>query len=110
MIAVPPSGLGQRYTQITTWLDENCGADEAAAALADADVLLTGAWRSGFPLAPKLRLLQVKGRSSPRRLRSGSWSARNGVKGPKRQQSLVACRLPALVFRGALTPEHAEGR
>ena len=32
---------------------------QAAAALADADVLLTGAWRSGFPAAPKLRLLQV---------------------------------------------------
>ena len=26
-IAVPPNGLGQRYAQITTWLDENCGAD-----------------------------------------------------------------------------------
>src|SRR5499433_2727029 len=26
-IAVPPSGLGQRYPQITAWLDENCGAD-----------------------------------------------------------------------------------
>jgi len=26
-IAVPPSGLGQRYTQITAWLGENCGAD-----------------------------------------------------------------------------------
>ena len=26
-IGVPPSGLGQRHTQITTWLDENCGAD-----------------------------------------------------------------------------------
>ena len=26
-IAVPPAGLGQRYTQITAWLDENCGAD-----------------------------------------------------------------------------------
>jgi len=26
-IAVPPAGLGQRHTQITTWLDENCGAD-----------------------------------------------------------------------------------
>jgi len=26
-IAVPPSGLGQRYTQITAWLDGNCGAD-----------------------------------------------------------------------------------
>jgi hypothetical protein len=26
-IAVPPSGLGQRHTQITARLDENCGAD-----------------------------------------------------------------------------------
>ena len=26
-IAVPPGGLGQRRTQITAWLDENCGAD-----------------------------------------------------------------------------------
>jgi hypothetical protein len=26
-IAVPPNGLGQRYPQITAWLDENCGAD-----------------------------------------------------------------------------------
>jgi hypothetical protein len=26
-IAVPPTGLGQRYTQITAWLDQNCGAD-----------------------------------------------------------------------------------
>jgi hypothetical protein len=26
-IAVPPQGLGQRYPQITAWLDENCGAD-----------------------------------------------------------------------------------
>ena len=25
-IAVPPSGLGQRRTQITAWLDANCGA------------------------------------------------------------------------------------
>ena len=26
-ISVPPAGLGQRHTQITAWLDENCGAD-----------------------------------------------------------------------------------
>ena len=26
-ITVPPNGLGQRYTQITAWLDENCGSD-----------------------------------------------------------------------------------
>ena len=26
-IGVAPSGLGQRYTEITEWLDGNCGAD-----------------------------------------------------------------------------------
>jgi len=26
-IAAPPAGLGQRHTQITAWLDANCGAD-----------------------------------------------------------------------------------
>jgi len=26
-IAIPPKGLGQRHTQMTNWLDENCGAD-----------------------------------------------------------------------------------
>jgi hypothetical protein len=26
-IAVSPNGLGQRHTQITAWLDENCGSD-----------------------------------------------------------------------------------
>jgi hypothetical protein len=26
-IGVPPGGLGQRYSQITDWLDANCGAD-----------------------------------------------------------------------------------
>jgi hypothetical protein len=29
-IGVPPNGLGQRHSQITAWLDENCGADEWA--------------------------------------------------------------------------------
>src|SRR5215467_5853030 len=26
-IGVPPSGFGQRYSEITEWLDGNCGAD-----------------------------------------------------------------------------------
>ena len=26
-VGVPPGGFGQRYAQITAWLDENCGAD-----------------------------------------------------------------------------------
>ena len=29
-IAVPPEGLGRRHSQISAWLDENCGADEWA--------------------------------------------------------------------------------
>jgi hypothetical protein len=62
-----------------------------------------------FGLLPVL-CSERKGRSSSRRLRSGSGSARNGVKGPKRWQSLAACRLAALVFGSALTPEHAAGR
>jgi hypothetical protein len=26
-VAVPPGGFGQRYSQMTVWLDENCGAE-----------------------------------------------------------------------------------
>jgi hypothetical protein len=26
-IAVPPEGLGRQHARMTTWLDENCGAD-----------------------------------------------------------------------------------
>jgi hypothetical protein len=26
-IGIPPRGLGQRLTQMTAWLDENCGCD-----------------------------------------------------------------------------------
>jgi hypothetical protein len=26
-IAIPPGGLGQRHSQMTGWLDANCGAD-----------------------------------------------------------------------------------
>jgi hypothetical protein len=29
-VGVPPDGFGQRYAQITAWLDENCGADNWA--------------------------------------------------------------------------------
>jgi hypothetical protein len=29
-LGVPPGGFGQRYAQITAWLDENCGADQRA--------------------------------------------------------------------------------
>src|SRR5246500_44660 len=44
---------------IRTEILEHNEPAQAAAALADADVVLTGAWRSGFPAVPKLRLLQV---------------------------------------------------
>ena len=30
-IGLPPSGLGRRLTQMTAWLEENCGSDGAGA-------------------------------------------------------------------------------
>jgi hypothetical protein len=26
-VKVPPGGIGQRYTAVTAWLDDNCGVD-----------------------------------------------------------------------------------
>jgi len=26
-LAIPPGGLGQRHSEMTVWLDENCGSD-----------------------------------------------------------------------------------
>src|SRR6516165_615644 len=62
---------------------------------------------SRFGLFPVL-CSERKGRSSSRRLRSGSRSARKGSRDRNASQGLAACRLAALVFRSALTPEHAE--
>src|ERR1700730_13744121 len=44
---------------IRTEIFDNNEPAQAAGALADADVLLTGDWRSGFTATTKLRLLQV---------------------------------------------------
>jgi hypothetical protein len=62
---------------------------------------------SRFGLFPVL-CWERKGRSSSRRLGSGSRSARKGSRDRNASQGLAACRLAALVFRSALTPEHAE--
>src|SRR3954451_12849044 len=49
-----------------------------------------------------------KGRSSSRRLRSGSRSARKGSRDRNGSKAWRLGRLASLVFRSALTPEHAE--
>ena len=46
-------------SDIHTEILDNGNPAQMAAALADADVLLTGAWHAGSPPAPRLRLLQV---------------------------------------------------
>src|ERR1700680_2047072 len=51
-----------------------------------------------------------KGRSSSRRLRLGSRSARKGSRDRNASTAWRLAALAALVFRSALTPEHAEGR
>jgi hypothetical protein len=60
-IAVPPNGPGQRHTQITAWLDENCGSDgwmmtpsgtrgvlNDALSIYFADVMLASAFVAGW--------------------------------------------------------------
>jgi hypothetical protein len=68
-IAVPPNGLGQRYTQITAWLAENCGADgwaitpsgtrgvlNDAASIYFADATLASAFVSRWCVAAKVEI------------------------------------------------------
>jgi hypothetical protein len=76
-IGVPPGGLGQRYSQITDWLDENCGADgwavtpagtrgvlNDAVSIYFADATLAGAfvarWCVGFKVETAGGVFQVR--------------------------------------------------
>jgi hypothetical protein len=49
-IAVPPNGLAQRYTQITAWLDENCGADGGLVEPASRSARKALAWHRLTPI------------------------------------------------------------
>jgi hypothetical protein len=51
-IGIPPGGLGQRHTQITAWLDENCGADGWAMTPSGTRGLLNDALSIYFADAP----------------------------------------------------------
>src|SRR6202011_2531801 len=62
-----------------------------------------------FGLLPVL-CSEREGRSSSRRLRSGSRSARKGSRDRNASKAWRLAALASLVFRSALTPEHAEGR
>src|SRR5215471_2147524 len=53
---------------------------------------------------------ELEGRSSSRRLRSGSRSARKGSRDRNASGAWRCAAVAQLVFRSALTPEHAEGR
>src|SRR5262249_40359836 len=68
-IVVPPNGLGQRYTQITASLDENCGADgwamtpsgtrgvlNDAVSIYFADAMLASAFVSRWCVAAKVEI------------------------------------------------------
>jgi hypothetical protein len=67
-IGIPPNGLGQRYSQITDWLDANCGADDWALTPAGtrgvlndaisvyfADATLAGAFVDRWCVGPRSR-------------------------------------------------------
>src|SRR6267143_1460984 len=61
-----------------------------------------------FGLLPVL-CSERESRSSSRRLRSGSRSARKGSRDRNASKAWRLAALAWLVFRSALTPEHAEG-
>jgi hypothetical protein len=82
-IGIPPGGLGQQYSQITDWLDTNCGADSwaltpagtrgvlnDAISLYFADATLAGAfvarWCVGSKVEPAGGVFQVRGTSQRR--------------------------------------------
>jgi hypothetical protein len=64
----------------------------------------------GFGFCSPFFARSGKGRSSSRRLRSGSRSARKGSRDRSASAAWRRAALASLVFRSALTPEHAEGR
>jgi hypothetical protein len=57
--AVAPRILSKVETRLDTQILKNEGdAERLAPLLADAEILVSHIWRAGFPLAPRLRLLQ----------------------------------------------------
>src|SRR5437762_11351216 len=74
-IGIPPGGLGQRYSQITDWLDANCGADgwaltpagtrgvlNDAISIYFADATLAGAFVARWCAGPKVEAAGARSR------------------------------------------------
>jgi len=87
-LAVPPGGLGQRHTQITAWLDENCGSNgwamtpsgvrgvlNDAVSLYFADATLASAfvarWCAGSKVETAGGVFQIREDEPPRRVGAG---------------------------------------
>jgi hypothetical protein len=87
-IGIPPAGLGRRYTQLTVWLDENCGADgwamtpsgtrgvlNDALSIYFADATLASAfvarWCAGYGVETAVGVFRVREDEPAPRLRAG---------------------------------------
>jgi hypothetical protein len=69
-IAVPPGGFGRRLTQMTDWLDENCGSDGWAMTPSGMRGVLNDAVSIYFADAPLASafVARVQGRDGRRRV------------------------------------------
>jgi hypothetical protein len=74
-IGVPPGGLGQRYGQITAWLDGNCSAD---------------GWSMTRPASAACSMMLF--RSTSQMQRSRVPSSRAGAAGPRSRQPAACSR------------------
>ena len=73
-IGVPPGGLGQWYSQITDWLDENCGADGWAVTPAGIRGVLNDAISIYFADAKLASAFAARCASDPRWRPPGAYS------------------------------------
>jgi hypothetical protein len=74
-IGVPPGGFGQRHTNMTTWLDENCGADGWAMTPSGVRGVLNDAVSIYFSMQRWRARLSPAGAPGPRSRRKTACSA-----------------------------------
>jgi hypothetical protein len=83
-IAVPPKGPGQRHTQMTGWLDENCGADGGAMTPSGTRGVLMTPCRSTSLMPPSRARSLPGGASGPRSRRQvGVFEVREDEPAPR---------------------------
>ena len=70
-IGVPPSGFGQRYTEITEWLDGNCGANGWAITPSGMASAFVARWYAASRVETEGALFRIRDDEPPPRIGAG---------------------------------------